>query len=239
MAILRVNKTKNYTVMSNQHLHNKDLSLKAKGLLSVMLALPDDWDYSIAGLVAISKENETCINSTLKELREHGYLVVTKLMPNETKSGRIEYIYDIFEDPKQGTKKQGLEIQPLEIQPLENRAQLNIKKQNTEKINTNNIIILDYLNEKAGTHYKPVESNLKFINARLKDYTVEDLEAVIDKKVAEWKGTDMQKYLRPETLFNATKFESYINEPEKATKNYRYSKEELDNVFDNLEEIEI
>lgn len=59
MSIVRVNKTNNYTVMSNYHLRNRELSLKAKGLLSLMLSLPDDWDYSIAGLVAICKENET------------------------------------------------------------------------------------------------------------------------------------------------------------------------------------
>lgn len=70
--------------------------------------------------------------------------------------------------------------------------------------------ILSYLNEKAGTAFRSCRSNNKFIQARLKDHTVEELKAVVDKKVEEWKGTDMQKYLRPETLFNATKFESYL-----------------------------
>ena len=65
MAKIRVNKTKDYTILSNHHLKNKNLSLKAKGLLSVMLGLPDDWNYSINGLMAILKENETAIKSTL------------------------------------------------------------------------------------------------------------------------------------------------------------------------------
>ena len=98
--VIRVNKTKNYTVMSNYHFKDRNLSLKAKGLLSLMLSLPDSWDYSIAGLCAISKENETAIKSALNELKKCGYLEVTKLYPGQSNSGRIEYIYDIFEQPK-------------------------------------------------------------------------------------------------------------------------------------------
>ena len=99
MSKIRINKNKNYVTMSNFHLKEKEMSLKAKGLLSVMLSLPDGWNYSVRGLVSICKENETSIKSTLEELKSFGYLVVTKLMPNETESGRIEYIYDIYEKP--------------------------------------------------------------------------------------------------------------------------------------------
>lgn len=107
MAVTKAHKAKDYIAMSNNHLKEKEMSLKAKGLLSMMLSLPEEWDYSIAGLVAICKENETAIKSTLKELKEFGYLKVTKKMPNETKTGRIEYVYDIYEQPcdKQNTKK--------------------------------------------------------------------------------------------------------------------------------------
>lgn len=81
-----------------------------------------------------------------------------------------------------------------------------------EKEDTSMLVeVIEYLNEKAGTKYKTVESNLKFIRARLKDYSVADLKAVVDRQVAKWKGTSMQMYLRPETLFNATKFETYHN----------------------------
>lgn len=135
MAVLRVNKTKDYTVMSNIHLKEKDMSLKAKGLLSLMLSLPDDWGYSVIGLVTLCKENESAIKSTLKELKEFGYLKINKIMPNESKSGRIEYIYDIFEFPKQEGEKQGVENQPLEFLPLENQGQLNTNNKNTNKLN--------------------------------------------------------------------------------------------------------
>lgn len=137
MAVIRVNKTSDYTVMSNYHLKDRRLSLKAKGLLSLMLSLSDEWNYSIAGLVAISVENETAIKSTLGELKKCGYLVVLKKMPNETASGRIEYEYNIYEQPqeKQGIEKQGVENLPIEIQPLENRGQLNTKEVNTKELN--------------------------------------------------------------------------------------------------------
>nr|DAQ31523.1 MAG TPA: Dna polymerase B [Caudoviricetes sp.] len=143
MAIFRTHKNQNYTVMSNYHLKEKNMSLKAKGLLSVMLSLPDDWDYSLAGLVAICKENETSVKSAIKELKDFGYIRIDKLMPNETESGRIEYVYNVFEQPqdisKQGNKKQALENQPLENQPIENQVQLNTKKQNTKELNTKKI----------------------------------------------------------------------------------------------------
>lgn len=142
MATFRVNKNSNYTVMSNTHLRERGMSLKAKGLLSMMLSLPEDWDYSVDGLCAICKENQSAIKSTLDELKTFGYLVVIKRMPNETKSGRFEYEYNIYETPqrqtyeKQRVEKQGIENQPLEFQPLENPPQLNIYKSNTKELNT-------------------------------------------------------------------------------------------------------
>ena len=97
MGIFRINKDKNYITMSNHHFKEKEMSLKAKGLLSEMLSLPENWNYSVAGLVSINKENETSIKTTLNELQKFGYLKITKLLPNQTISGRIEYVYDIFE----------------------------------------------------------------------------------------------------------------------------------------------
>ena len=129
MAIIRVKKTNDYTVMSNYHFKDKKLSLKAKGLLSLMLSLPDNWDYTIAGLVSICKENETAIKSTLEELKELGYLEIIKKMPNETESGRIEYEYNVFEKPKQEGKKQEVENLGVEFQGVENQGQLNTNNQ--------------------------------------------------------------------------------------------------------------
>ena len=75
MGVFRVEKNKNYTVMSNMHLRDKELSLKAKGLLSLMLSLPDDWDYTLRGLAAINKESINTISGIVNELIEHGYII--------------------------------------------------------------------------------------------------------------------------------------------------------------------
>jgi len=146
MAVIRVNKSKNFTTMSNFHFRDMNLSLKAKGLLSQMFSLPDNWDYSAEGLTKICKESISAINSTLAELKKYGYLVIEKKFPNETKSGRIEYIYQIYETPqgiekqgieKQGIEKQGIEKQGVEILGIENRIQYNTNKQITNNQLTN------------------------------------------------------------------------------------------------------
>ena len=130
--------------MSNTHLKEKNMSLKAKGLLSLMLSLRDDWEYSVEGLVSICKESEVAVKSALNELKKFNYLKVTKLLPNQTETGRIEYIYDIFEKPQQDIEKQGVEnlgveILDVEIQALENQGQLNTKELNTRELNTKDI----------------------------------------------------------------------------------------------------
>ena len=99
MPVMRVNRNKNYTTMSNVHLRDLNLSLKARGLLSTILSLPDNWNYSIGGLASICKENETCIKSGLKELKEAGYMVVEKLYSDESGTGKFKYVYNIFENP--------------------------------------------------------------------------------------------------------------------------------------------
>ena len=72
--IFRVERTKNYTVMSNQYFKNKSLSLKARGLLSLMLSLPDDWNYNMQGLTSLSRDGIDSVRSAIKELEHHGYV---------------------------------------------------------------------------------------------------------------------------------------------------------------------
>lgn len=147
-SVCRVHKTANYTVMSNYHLQSRNLSLKAIGLLSKVFSLPDGWDYSIVGLTCICKENETAIKSALNELKEWGYLTVTKLMPSETKSGRIEYVYDFYEYSEKDTlsresssiQKAHTKKQEVEFLSTENQVQLNTKESITKKQSTNYLI---------------------------------------------------------------------------------------------------
>lgn len=98
MAVFRVEKDTNYTTMCNYHLRDKNLSLKAKGLLSLFLSLPDEWHYSVKGIVAISKEGKDGINSTLQELERYGYLIRHQTRQSGGKMGETEYV--IFEQPQ-------------------------------------------------------------------------------------------------------------------------------------------
>ena len=137
MSIMRVHKTENYTVMSNYHFKEKKMSLKAKGLLSLMLSLPDDWNYSVSGLVTLSKDGKDSVMSALSELEKFGYLKRSKITNNKGQFSGVEY--DIFEHPQQ-------EI-PIAENPIsakshaENPPQLNTKELNTKGLNTNNIYI--------------------------------------------------------------------------------------------------
>lgn len=134
--IFRVEKTSNYTVMSNYHLREKNMSLKAKGLLSWMLSNTDSWDYSIQGIVANCKENESAIKSTLKELQSFGYLQIKKLVPDKD-TPRLRYEYVIYEKPQEG------DFLALENQAVENPGQINTIASNTKEINNKNTLSKD------------------------------------------------------------------------------------------------
>lgn len=99
MPVYKVHKDKRFTVMSNVHLRDDRLTLKAKGLLSLMLSLPDNWNHSITGFTAICREGRHSITSAFRELEEYGYVVVEKKLP-EKGDGRIHYTYNIYEIPE-------------------------------------------------------------------------------------------------------------------------------------------
>ena len=125
LAVFRVEKNRNYTVMSNVHLRDQNLSLKAKGLLSLLLSLPDDWHYSIRGLAKISKESPDGISSGLKELEKAGYLTRRQIRGEHGRMGQTEYI--IYEMPRA----------PCEDSPCtESAAQINTDKTNKDRSNT-------------------------------------------------------------------------------------------------------
>ena len=139
MAVFRIERTRDYTVMSNHHLRNANLSLKAKGLLSMMLSLPEEWNYTTRGLAAICKEGVDAIGSALKELETAGYIVRRQLRGANGRITDTEYI--IYEQPQ--PKK--LDMLPSDVvspdtenpdtvkPDTEKPAELNIEKSNTEK----------------------------------------------------------------------------------------------------------
>jgi len=168
MSVMRVNKNRNYTVMSNYHLQDRNLSLKAKGLLSIMLSLPEDWDYSVNGLVAICKEGETAVVSALDELKKNNYVVVTKIFPNKENGGKYEYIYDIYEEPY---TPQHIETQSVENQDVENQGVgfLGLENMGLYKDIDNNNNIDYYITKKENTKEK-------------KDKPQKDINSMIEEK---------------------------------------------------------
>ena len=149
MAVFRVEKTKDFTVMSNHHLRNVSLSLKAKGLLSLMLSLPDNWDYTTKGLAHICKDGVDSISSAIKELEKQGYLTRQRLRDAHGRLGDIEYVIhekpvlpdeqDAILPPKRENPRQ---VNPRQVKPVlgkpeqENPAQLNTNPQKTKKSKT-------------------------------------------------------------------------------------------------------
>ena len=126
MAVFRVERNKGYTVMSNHHLRNKELSLKAKGLLSQMLSLPEDWDYTLKGLSLINREKIDAIREAIKELERAGYIVRSRERDEKGRLRGADYV--IFEQPQPPTP----DLPTLEKPTLENPTQLNKDIQRTD-----------------------------------------------------------------------------------------------------------
>lgn len=194
-SVCRVHKNANYTVMSNYHLQSRNLSLKAIGLLSKVFSLPDDWDYSIAGLTCICKENETAIKSALNELKEWGYLTVTKLMPSETKSGRIEYVYDFYEYSKKDTasgtssstpkvhkEKQDIENLPLEITEITSIKQ-EVEKQEVENLPLEILQVEFQSTENQGQINTNKQNTNYLINQSLTDDEIDEMKCEIKNRI--------------------------------------------------------
>ncbi len=145
MEVFRIEKTRDYTVMSNHHLRNTGLSLKSKGLLSMMLSLPEDWNYTTRGLAKICKEGTDSIGSALKELERAGYIIRNRLRDSKGKIVDVEYvIYEMSRPSDTGqpcedepdTACPDTEIPDMDNPCLENRSQLNKEKRNPEEQNT-------------------------------------------------------------------------------------------------------
>ena len=144
MAVFRIERTRDYTVMSNHHLRNHELSLKAKGLLSMMLSLPDDWNYTTRGLAKICKEGVDAIGNALRELETAGYIVRHQLRDRQGRISDTEYV--IYEQPQPrqpetpqpdtavpDTASPDTENPDMEKPDTEKPAELNIEKSNTQK----------------------------------------------------------------------------------------------------------
>lgn len=228
-TIFRVNKQTNYTVIHNSYVKYEKLSWKAKGILTYLLTLPNDWKININDLVKRSTDGINSLRAGIKELQEAGYI---RRYPVKDEKGKIvEWAFDVYETPVD-------ENPQVENPQVENRTLLNTNITNNYKeLNTNitnkDIVelkpdgvsaipykeIVDYLNNRCGTHYRHTTRKTRdLIKARWNEgFTLDDFKTVIDKKAAEWlNDPKMSKYLRPETLFGP-KFEGYLNQPVRRT----------------------
>ena len=159
MAVFRIEKTRDYTVMSNHHLRNRSLSLKAKGLLSLMLSLPEGWDYTTKGLARICKDGVDSICAGVRELEEQGYVVRERVRNPNGQLGAIEYT--ILEQPRPPEREKPERENPVQVNPVldnpvqekpeqENPAQLNTKGSSKQKSKTD-------LSSTEGSN--PIQSN--------------------------------------------------------------------------------
>lgn len=159
MSVLRIHKTKNYTVMSNYHLREKDMSFKAKGLMSVMLSLPEDWDYSVAGLATLASDGKDSVISALKELEKFGYLVRSQIV--DEKGRFVQVAYNIYEEPQQVSPY--AENPNTENPNTEKPTQLNTKELNTNKIKKES--------KKERKEPERAKENVKSFNELIDNYT--------------------------------------------------------------------
>jgi hypothetical protein len=182
MAVIRTIKNDNYTTMSNYHLKDKELSLKAKGLLSMMLSLPDEWHYSVKGLKSICKESVNTINGILNELEKNNYLVRRRKYFN----GKIsEWEYVIFET----NKNHDDELLHLKNEDIENVDIENVDIENVDIENCDVYKITKELNTK--------ELNTKELNTKEYSIAQNDLENRIEPSI-------IQLTLNDKTLYDVT-----------------------------------
>ncbi|MCB2828920.1 conserved phage C-terminal domain-containing protein [Streptococcus dysgalactiae] len=189
----------------------------------------------------IYQAEKSLLNLDINGSYQLGDTLATKWQPNDNQLG--DTLATQYSIGKESIGKESIEYiveqSPTEyLFPdwLEEKYVEQVKKGNPKNFDYR--IPIAYLNQKMNSNYKFVKTNTDLVKARLKDsYTLEDFKAVIDKKCSEWGNSDMAKYLRPSTLFNASKFESYLNQPEASNGDYyqkqqgqRFSQAELDEL---------
>lgn len=201
MSVHREEKKTDYTIISNSYLRDRNLSLKAKGLLTVMLSLPDTWEYSVRGLASICAESTGAVNRSLQELEDKGYLVRHQIRLNNGHAGRI--VYDIYEkasDHPAGSPKSGETVKEIRhnrcaAERNETETEPCVQKRCTENEHTDNEPCAEIpYTENAHTEKQPYMGNRHALSAyplliiddlgieRNTEYAKEQVYAVIDER---------------------------------------------------------
>lgn len=189
MSVFRIERTKDYTVMSNCHLRDKRLSLKAKGLLSQMLSLPEDWDYTLSGLAYINREKIDAIRQAVRELEAAGYIVRSRKRDEKGRLQGSDYV--IYEKPVSdlpALENPTLDNPMLESPALDNPTQLNTKitntkKQNTDLSNTHSILSADSDDFSTPTAHEPKEPKRNEITLAQMNSCREDVKERIEYEI--------------------------------------------------------
>lgn len=235
--ILRKKVNNDYFIASREILKNKSVSLKAKGLLMQMLSLPDNWIFSLNGIVALSSDGVDSTRTAINELKQLGYLKINKKQDNV-----INYEWIVSEMSIPYTEKPHTE-KPYTENPLLLNNNILISNNNKEtikekfsQIEINDII--NYLNDKTGFNYNSKTNNtIMLLNARKKEgATIEDCKKVIDNKCNDWlNDSNFCKYLRPQTLFSG-KFDTYLQQKPKSKNQPEWYDNYKKNRFKGAEE---
>ncbi|MEB7824954.1 conserved phage C-terminal domain-containing protein [Staphylococcus chromogenes] len=223
MATFRVIKESgNFVTVHKDFIHDSNITFKAKGILLYLLSRPDDWQIYESEIIKHTKDGKDSLKTGIKELEVAGYIERKRIRNDQ---GQLkEYEYTVYEQSNQsglsnvGKTYVGKTYVGKSV-PTNNNSTNNELTNNDGNILSGNPTaypyrdVIDYLNQQTGKHYKPTtKKNQTVIRARTDEgFNIDDFKKVIDNKVSEWKGTDMEKYLRPETLFG-TKFEGYLNQ---------------------------
>ena len=185
MSVYRRHKKDNYTCIDNHVFKDHSLSMKAKGLLTQIYSLPDDWEYSVKGLSTLFSDGRDAVNNALQELIEHGYIIRTQ---KQNYAGKFDgYEYDIFEYPQTDCADNPFTENPLTDNPFtENQTQLNTNIINTNKENTKediyisaNEVFFDSLPDKPKSKFIPptLEEVAEYCNQRNSDIDPEEFWA--------------------------------------------------------------
>lgn len=201
-------KESQFTQVSNIFLRDNRISFKAKGLFCYMFSMADGWNFTMQSIANQQKDGVASVSSAMDELKEYGYVVYEK-----HSDGKGTYHLDDepkSENPNVENPNMGFTIMG-KSECIKNKQ--SSKNKDLSEYQDNIVEIVSHLNDILNKDYKPTTSSTrKLIQARLKDgFTLQDFQKVHIVKFAEWNGTDMQKYLRPETLYGS-KFESYLNQ---------------------------
>lgn len=211
MSVYRRHKRTDFSVIDNHVFKDKELTLKAKGLLATILSLPDDWKYSIEGLASLSNDGTTSVSNALNELIDKGYIVRTK---SNDEHGRFNgYVYDIYEKPQKPCSENPI----TEIPSTENSPQLNTNILNTNILNTNNISNIppisprENLFEMFWTAYPQCFRKANKKGCKAKFIKIKDLENIfpdimtsleMQKRSKQWNEQDGQFIPAPLTWIN-------------------------------------